>query len=172
MAYRDDVHALEQRVAALSAELAVRVRERDEAARMLDEARARAAADAYLADLATGGPARRRRTRLRIAATVAGLAMIVGGLFAYRARTHRDRLGEAMQQFEHFAGEMCQCRDSTCAMQVSDAMTRWGTAMQKEWTPPPKLDEATMKRATAIGTRLGDCMSKAMVGNNPAQLAQ
>lgn len=66
MAYRGDVEALEARVAALSADLAQRVRERDEAAQLLAEARARAHAEAYLADLDAGGPARRRRKRLSL----------------------------------------------------------------------------------------------------------
>jgi hypothetical protein len=173
MAYRGDVEALEARVAALTADLAVRMRERDEVARLLDEARARAHAEAYFADLQSGGPARRRRKRLRIAAIAASLAMIVGGLFAYRARSHRgDRLEDAMRVFEKLTGEMCQCRDSVCATQVSDELTRWGTAMQKEWQPPPKLTEAQLKRATALGTRMGECMSKAMNGAAPDQLAQ
>jgi hypothetical protein len=171
MAYRGDVEALEARVAALTADLAVRVRERDEVARLLDEARARAGAEAYFADLASGGPARRRRRRLRIAAITASVAMIVGGLFAYRARSHHDRYETAMRAFEKFTGEMCQCRDSVCAMKVSDELTRWGTAMQKEWQPPPKFDEAQLKRATALGTRLGECMTKAMNSAAPDQLA-
>ena len=162
MAYRDDVQALEARVAALSADLAVRVRERDEVARLLDDARARAHAEAYIADLDSGGPARRRRKRLRIAALTAGLAMIIGGLLAYRARSHEDRFEAAMQTFERFTGDMCQCKDAACAKHVSDDMTTWAMAMEKEWQPPPRLDEAQTKRATEIGTRMADCMVKAM----------
>lgn len=100
MAYRDDAQALEARLAALTADVAARERERDEAARTLDEARARAHADAYLADLDAGGPARRRRKRIRIAALIAGLAIIVGGLFAYHFRARPDhRFEDAMHKF-------------------------------------------------------------------------
>lgn len=163
MAYRGDVEALEARVAALTADLAERVRERDETARMLEEARARAHADAVIADLESGGPARRRRKRLRIAAMSAGIAMLVGGLLAYRARSHRvDRFEAAMHTFEQFTDEMCQCKDSACAQHISDDMTRWATAMEKEWKPPPKLDEMQTKRATAVGQRMAECMVKAM----------
>ena len=169
MAYRDDVQALEARVAALSADLAVRVRERDEAARMLDEARARAHAAAYIADLESGGPARRLRKRLRIAAAMAGLAMIVGGALAYRARSHRDRFEEAMHRFEKFTGEMCKCKDRDCATQVTDDMTRWSMAMQKEWQPPPKLTEVQTKRATDMGMRMAECMQKAMSASGEGQ---
>lgn len=173
MAYRGDVEALEARVAALTADLAVRVRERDETARMLEEARARAHAEAFIADLESGGPARRRRKRLRIATMTAGIAMIVGGLLAYRARSHPvDRFEAAMHTFDQFTGEMCQCKDAACAMHVSDDMTRWATSMQKEWEPPPKLDEAQMKRATEMGQRMGECMTKAMAAADPAQLAR
>jgi hypothetical protein len=163
MAYRGDLEALEARVAALSADLAERERERDEAARMLEEARARASAEAFIADLESGGPARRRRKRLQIAAMIAGLVMIVGGLVAYRVRSHHDdRFEQAMQRFEQFTGEMCQCKDSACVTHVSDDMTRWSTAMQKDWQPTPKLDDAQIKRATAVGERMVSCWSKAM----------
>lgn len=162
MAYRDDVEALEARFAALSADLAARERERDEVARLLEEARGRAHAEAYIADLESGGPVRRRRKRVRIAAMTAGLAMLVGGLLAYRGQRTDHRFDEAIRGFERFTGEMCQCKDSACAIRVSDDLTRWGTAIQKDWEPAPKLDEAQMKRATALGTRLADCMTRAM----------
>lgn len=172
MAYRDDVSALEARLAALSADVAVRVRERDEAARMLDEARARANAEAYLADLDAGGPARRRRKRIRIAAMIAGLAMIVGGLFAVHLRPQRDhRFDDAMHTFERLTNDMCQCRDNACAMRVSDDMTRWGTQLAKEW-PQPKLDETQTKRANDMAMRLATCMQHAMSVGDPSQLAQ
>lgn len=162
MAYRDDVSALEARLAALTAGVVAAERERDEAARMLDEARARAHADAYLADLAAGGPARRRKRRIRIAAMVAGLAMIVAGLFAYHLRPRRDhRFDDAMAKFEQFTNEMCQCRDNACAQHVSDDMTRWATTLSKEW-PQPKLDPAQTKRATDMGMRMATCMQQAM----------
>jgi len=168
MAYRGDVEALEARVAALSVDLAARVRERDETVRLLEEARARASAEAFIADLDAGGPARRRRKRLRIAAIAAGLTMIIGGLLAYRVRSHHDhRLEDAMRTFERFTAEMCQCNDSTCASRVTSDMTRWGTEMEKEWQPPPKLDDAQMKRATDLGERMAHCMSKAISASDP-----
>lgn len=168
MAYRGDVEALEARVAALSADLAHRVLERDEAAQMLAEARARANADAYLADLDAGGPARRRRKRLRIASMAAGIAMIVGGVVAYRARSHPDRFAEAMQTFDRFADQMCQCKDNACVTHVSDDMNAWGMKMAKEWGPEPKLDAVQMKRATAIGERMGTCWAAAIKATDPA----
>ena len=172
MAYRDDVSALEARLAALSADVAVRVRERDEAARMLDEARARANAEAYLADLDAGGPGRRRRKRARIAMMIAGLAMIAGGLFAYHLRPQRDhRFEDAMEKFAQFTDDMCQCRDNACATRVGDDMTRWGTAMSKEW-PQPKLDEAQTKRANDMAMRFATCWQHALSAGDPSQLAQ
>ena len=162
MAYRDDVLALEARLAALTADVAERERERDEAARMLHEARARAHADAYLADLAAGGPARRRRKRVRIAAMIAGLVMIVGGLFAYHLRAQRDhRFDDAMQTFAALTDEMCECRDNACATRVTDEMTRWGTTLAKDW-PQPKLDATQMKRANDMAMHLAKCMQQAM----------
>lgn len=172
MAYRDDVGALEARVAALSADIAVRLRERDEAARLLDEARARAHAAAYIADLEAGGPARRRRKKVRIAAMLAGVAMIVGGGILALRPHHDDRFETTMRTFEKYTDQMCACRDSACAMHVSDDMTHWAMTVQKEWQPTPKLDDAQMKRATAIGEHMAMCMTKAMAGPEPQSLAR
>ena len=173
MAYRDDVNALEARVAALSADLAARERERDEAARMLDEARARANAEAFIADLESGGPARRRRKRLRIAIVTSAIAMIVGGIAAYRASSHRDhRFEDAMHKLEAFKGEMCQCKDTACVQHVSDEMTSWSMAMAKEWQPEPRLDSTQMQLASDIAKQMAECMQKAMIGADPAQLAK
>jgi hypothetical protein len=51
-------------------------------------------------------------------------------------------------------------------------MTRWATTMQKQWEPPPKLDEAQTRRATDMGQRMAECMTKAMSAGDPAQLAR
>lgn len=79
---------------------------------------------------------------------------------------------DAMRVFERFTGEMCQCRDTACATHVSDEMTRWAMDMQKQWQPPPKLDDEQMKRATDVGKRMADCMTKAMTAGDAQQLAQ
>ncbi len=161
MAYRSDVDALAARVQALSAELADRERERDEVARMLAEARAKEQADRVAADYAAGGPQRRLRRRLTIAVSAA--ATLVAALVAWRV-THRhdDRMERALQRFDRYATEMCECADSGCVQHVSEDMAKWAMQMQKDDFPPPgKIDAATMKRAQAIAERMTKCMEKA-----------
>lgn len=41
-------------------------------------------------------------------------------------------------------------------------MTKWSSAMAKDWQPEPKLDAAQTKRATDMGMRMGMCMQHAM----------
>lgn len=162
MAYRDDVQALEARHAALSADLVARVRERDEVARLLADARVHADAEAYIADLESGGPARRRRKRLQLAALTTGIALAFGAVIAMRAKPEDHRAEDSLRAFDKFTDEMCACKDAACANHVSEDMTRWADSMQADWKPAPKFDDAQMKRATDLAKRMGDCMVKAM----------
>src|SRR5690242_13131135 len=151
MAYRDDLSALEARVEALSAEVAERERERDEAARLLHEARERAHAEHVMADLAAGGPARRQRRRTRNAAAF-GFALLLGGgvtYFALHHDTKRDRVEQAMQKFEQFADDLCLCKDTACVQAVADAMTKWSTDHLSDFEPVDKLDQQVLARGTA-----------------------
>ena len=68
---------------------------------------------------------------------------------------------------ESFADQMCNCRDSKCAQEVADRMTKWAQEQAKSSAEPPKLDEADQKRAATIGERMGHCMQKAMMGSPP-----
>ncbi len=171
MAYRSDVDALEARVKHLSAELAERERERDEAARMLAEARAKEQADQLAADYAAGGPQRRRRRRLTIAAAAA--ATLIAGLFAWRiAHRRHDSTERVLRRLDQFADQMCACPDAACMQHVSEAMASWAIAMEREGVPE-HLDDATMKRAEAIAERVTKCTQKAMgqapISTNGAQ---
>ncbi len=162
MAYRNDVDALEARYQALEADLAERTKARDEAAQLLAEARERARVDAVLADIASGGPARRRRKHALIAGAVMLGALAAGGI-GYRIATRGDnKIEAAVAQFELFTDAMCTCSTRQCADAVSNQMTRWATDMSKDWTPPPKLDDAVMKHMTDLAKRMSDCMTAVM----------
>src|SRR5688572_4631261 len=169
MVYRDDVEALEARHAALEAEVAERARARDEAARLLAEARAHREAERQLADLASGGPTRRRRRRILIAAVVGALALVGVGV-AYRlARSERDHFEQAIAQFSRFADQMCSCSNDACTRQVSDAMAKWGSEMAKDREAQAEIDDAQKERALAIARKMGECMAKATSDESAAQ---
>jgi hypothetical protein len=68
----------------------------------------------------------------------------------------------AMAKMGEFKDQMCACKDSDCAKRVSDDMTVWSQKMAAEQKNPPKMTEADMKRATELGTRMGECMQAAM----------
>lgn len=80
-----------------------------------------------------------------------------------------SRAERAMAKMEELAGKMCACTEAQCARQVSDEMTRWSQEMAKEVeNEPVKMSEEDMKRATEIGTRMGECMQTAMnAGTTP-----
>ena len=160
MAYRDDISALEARVEALSTEVAERERERDDAARMLAEARERAHAESVMADLAAGGPAKRRRRRIRIATAFAVAMLLGGGITFFALRDSRpDRVAQAMKQFDAFADEMCLCKDATCVESVAGKMNAWSKDHLTDFEPRDKLDKEQLARGKAIAQRMSDCLN-------------
>jgi len=76
---------------------------------------------------------------------------------------------EALAKMREFTESMCQCKDSACAQKVSDDMTKWSQEMMKEEEEPPKMTEQEIKEATEIGTRMGECMQKAMMADMPPE---
>ena len=162
--YRSDLEALEARHAALEAEVADKVRRRDEAARMLDEARARQRADVIAADVAAGGPERRRK---RMVAVVLGSLAFLVAIGAAARILHRgdDRarhMDRVMTQFERYADEICECKNNTCVTAVTDRMSKWAAEISKDMTPDEKTDQSILDRAQVIGKRMSDCMTKAL----------
>ena len=170
MVYRDDVSALEARLTTLESELAAKTRQRDDAARLVIEAKARARNDALAADWAAGGPQRRKKQRIALlVSSVMALTAAVGLFVKYHGRVdpQQERLERAIGQFEAFTDEMCECKDTQCAKAVSDRMSTWGMEMSKHDPIPPRdIDKATMDRISKIGTQLGECMQRAMTPPN------
>ncbi len=108
MVYRNDVDALAARHRELEAELQRRIRERDDVAHMLAEARDRDAEERRVADLLADGPRRRRRRRWRIAVIALALVGIaIGGVLRYRkhiASTREARLEDAIATMRGLRG--------------------------------------------------------------------
>jgi hypothetical protein len=170
MVYRNDVDALEARLASVQAELDAKTRARDEAAALLTEARAHAEADRVAADWAMGGPRRRRNNRLLVA-IIAAMAL-TGGIAAFLRIGHHgpSSFQKTMVEFERFTDEMCGCKDKQCAEHVSDEMTRWAQEMAKQDAAEVReLTSDQMKQAQAIGERMAGCMTKAMMPEAPAE---
>jgi hypothetical protein len=76
-------------------------------------------------------------------------------------------MAEAMAKMSEFKNMMCSCKDADCAKKVSDEMTRWSQEQAGKMNSPPKMSEADMKKATEIGTAMGECMQKAMGMGSP-----
>ena len=70
---------------------------------------------------------------------------------------------QAMASMRQFADDMCKCTESACVQQVADRMTQWSQKMANDpQAAQMKMSEAEEKEATEIGTRMGECMQKAM----------
>ena len=71
-------------------------------------------------------------------------------------------LEEAMTAMRGFADRMCACKDSQCAQQVSDEMTKWGQELSKREHELRAMSEADQQRASELGEKMGKCMQTAM----------
>jgi hypothetical protein len=173
MIYRNDVDALAARHRELDSEVQARIRERDDVAHMLAEARDRDAEERRVADLLADGPRKRRRRRLRLAAIALALVgLAIAGTTLYRehvARMRETRIDNAIAVMQSFTAEMCQCTTSECAAKVSDEMVKWSQRMVKEVGGPitPKPTDEQIKLMTEIGERMGKCMQRAMGASAP-----
>jgi hypothetical protein len=77
-------------------------------------------------------------------------------------------VARAMAKMHEFADAMCACHDTPCAQQVADAITQWSTEEAKREDMNYKLTEAEEKEATALGTRMGECMQTAIKAGSGA----
>lgn len=71
---------------------------------------------------------------------------------------------DVIGQMQRFMDQMCECPngDASCAKAVSDRMTTWAEEQARKPETPRKLTDEEMRRATDIGTRMGECMQAAM----------
>jgi hypothetical protein len=174
MVYRNGIDALEARYRALEKDLAERTRERDEAARLLAEARERAHRDSVQADITSGGPERRRRHRIVFASILALLALIGAGI-GYRAAKHHTRRDEVLTRYAQFTDQICACSDAMCARDAISEFSKWAQDLQRDDEMTRELDRDAMKRAEAITDRLSPCITRVMsipktdVSDSPAQ---
>jgi hypothetical protein len=72
----------------------------------------------------------------------------------------------AIAKMGEFKDAMCACKDTSCAQRVSDNMVKWAQD-QAGNSPPPKMTDDEMKRATTIAEQMGICMQTAMSGDVP-----
>jgi len=169
MVYRNDVDALEARLATVQAELDAKTRARDEAAAMLTEARARDRADRIAADWAAGGPRRRRNNRILIAVTAA-MAITAGTAAIIKISHHGpSQFDRAMVQFDQFTDEMCACKDKQCLDHVNDAMSKWAAEMAKNAEPIQDMTNEQRDAATKIAERMAKCMTEVMSRDVPTE---
>jgi len=59
-----------------------------------------------------------------------------------------------------FVDAMCACKDQPCARQVSDEMSRWSAANEKNQTSFDNLSADEQTTIDGLGSRMGDCMQK------------
>lgn len=70
-----------------------------------------------------------------------------------------------MMAMRRFTDEFCACSDAQCAQDVSDRLTKWA----QDWARAHENDEESrrmsdedQKEATELGTRMSECMQRAM----------
>lgn len=76
--------------------------------------------------------------------------------------------GDAMAKMTEFKDRMCACKDPECAKKVNQDMTAWSQTQGGVQKEPANMSDADKKKATDIGTQMGECMQKAMSARVPA----
>lgn len=74
---------------------------------------------------------------------------------------------DATAKMTELKDKMCACKDADCARKVSDEMTAWSQQHAKN-QKDQKMSEADQKRASELGTQMGECMQKAMTAGSAA----
>jgi hypothetical protein len=94
------------------------------------------------------------------------LAMVVAiGLSLVACKDKASSTGAGtLGKLTELKDKMCACKDAACAKAVSDEMIAWG---KQQPTDKAAVDPKEQKRATEIGTQLGECMMRAN-GMNPS----
>jgi len=77
--------------------------------------------------------------------------------------------GDAMAKMGEFKDQMCACKDKACADKVQESMNKWSAENAKNaGDKPEKPSDEDMKKMTEVGTKYGECMTKAMSGGDAA----
>lgn len=156
MAYRNDLEALEARHAALEAEIAERTRERDDAARLLAEARERERA---MQTEIVIDPARRRRQGIAISAGVlASIGIAIGIAYVAKQSRAEARFAAMYEQLERFTSESCACEDSACVEDVQNRMAQWGAQLSATTDEQPGAKNT--KRFFDLVERMSACVDE------------
>lgn len=145
MAYRNDLEALEARRAALEAEIAERTRERDEAAQLIAEARAREEAETTRCTLESTSFCSARPITIAVAVMA---VTVIAGIGRLLESSPTETL---YQQYAHYADEMCACTTRACADDVLARVERWLTDADVP------ADKATVERFTRVADRMVQC---------------
>jgi len=165
MAYRDDVEALEARLRGLDADLVQQTRERDELARLLADAKARADYAAGRFGVTVRDAARRReRWRWRslgLAALAAAVASVYAASVAVPVDHSRDhtRIDRFLPDYLESVREVCRCNDARCAHQRNFEVRLYfgppyGVAIERD------LDPASAARIRGINALRESCMAQ------------
>lgn len=71
-----------------------------------------------------------------------------------------------MAKMAAFKDQMCACKDTACAKRVSADMAAWSKSQSSD--KPAAMTGDDQRRATALGTQLGECMSRVTSSTAPA----
>jgi hypothetical protein len=93
--------------------------------------------------------------------TIAFATTMALASFGCKKKADTAGSGEAMAKMTEFKDKMCACKDAECAKKVNDDMTKWSQEQNAKTKGSVALSEADQKKATEIGTAMGDCQQKA-----------
>jgi hypothetical protein len=90
----------------------------------------------------------------------------LAAMFGCKDTTSGPAATNAIARLSAFKEQMCACRDTACAKQVSAEMAVWGRDQATD--KPAALGAEEQTKASELGTQLGECMMRATAGASEA----
>lgn len=100
---------------------------------------------------------------------LACVAALTASACSDKASTVAAGAADAMERMAGFRTKMCACKDNDCARRVSAEMAEWSKALPDK--APATMTTKDQKKATELGTEIGECLMRATTGNAPARMA-
>lgn len=90
------------------------------------------------------------------------LGMVAVLVLAMAGCGKKDKLDQALSDFEGWKSKMCACKDAACAEKVHEDYKKWEGEMEKTMkdVDKDKVDKSKMEKFESIEREMKDCRRK------------
>lgn len=90
------------------------------------------------------------------------LSIVAGLVLALAACGKKDKLDQAISDFEGWKSKMCACKDAACAEKTFEDYKKWEDKMEKDMgdMDKEKIDKSKLEKLEAIDKEMKGCRRK------------